>query len=363
MRLNGELKLGYYPTSDFVLNCLRTHFICEADVGHSNAPITLDPCCGAGEFAKCFRYPFALFGIELDTGRYLKARSCTVRCLEGDAFKAKISDELASLLFLNPPYNSGRGDSRLEHQFLKHFTPKLQIGGGLVYIIQKQYLASGPIAKSLVTHYENISVYAYPETEFDQVIVLATRCKPVSASQQDIAYIQATARAASGDLIPLGRQYENALKIRIPARQDRFCEPAGREDALPYDFSLNSIDFSLVEKEILNSRSLVALNASLFTDELKITENPPMPFKEGHCALLAVSGQLDGIIGEGEFRHIVKAIAKKNVTTTFECDPESGDSLKIMREHFVIESKVLLPDGTILCLGENKPDDENSEVA
>jgi len=104
-----------------------------------------------------------------------------------------LTNESITLLFLNPPYNYDRfGDQRrLETEFLKTTTPKLIRGGLLVYIVPLTLLGDESVASLLVAYYESLAVVRYPDTGYNQVIVLGYRRQHYkNPAKEEIAEIQ-----------------------------------------------------------------------------------------------------------------------------------------------------------------------------
>ena len=67
-------------------------------------------------------------------------------------------------------------------------------GGALVYIVPHQLLRDLDVASHLAGYYENITVYRYPDTEFNQVIVLGLkRMKFKMPSGEEVGQVQAWA--------------------------------------------------------------------------------------------------------------------------------------------------------------------------
>jgi len=349
MRQAGELNLGYYPTSKKVLEmCYRS---LDIDYTSQNRPIALDPCCGNGEIGDEFYYTDNL-GIELDMGRAMGAEKSMTKVLNSDAFKVNVQDDMASVLFLNPPYNQVKGGKRLEYMFLRKFMPSLQTGGILIFIIQRRYLQQGHIAKTLASHYSDLSVKGYPDTDFDQIIIFGVKRK--SPIQPDSEVVNQLQKDAKNKNLPM---LEYGLSYQVPPRLDILRDD--EEGNATYTFKALGFDFARALKETENTSATEALKKFLFVKKMdKNAKNPPMPFKSGHAALLAVSGFLDGVIGEGESRHIVKARAiKKKSEKVIE---EDEQIIRIRRDRFQIEAKVLLPDGTIKVL-TSKEDQEQEE--
>ena len=165
-------KCGYYPTSIHVAELLKTYFK-PAEIWR-----LLDPCAGEGTAASILAKALNCqsWGAELSPARAALAAEKMDRLFNTPWQSCHLTSESITLLFLNPPYSHDRlGDQkRLELEFLKSTTPKLMRGGALVYIVPHPLLRDLDVASHLAGYYENITVYRYPETGFNQVIVLAT---------------------------------------------------------------------------------------------------------------------------------------------------------------------------------------------
>ena len=75
---------------------------------------------------------------------------------------------------------------------------------------------------------------------------------------------------------------------------------------------------------------------------------PPLPLHTGYLGLLLANGYLDGVLGEGQDRHIVRGKVEK-ITNRY--DEYQGDVL-IEREvdSYRVSVKILRKDGEILTL-------------
>src|SRR5574341_1493283 len=104
MRLEAEIKMGYYPTPLSVVERIRT-FIRFPD---DNVNL-LDPCCGDGSGLKNLKgdAKATTYGIELDQNRANKAKKNLDHVLKGSYEEARISHNAFSCLYLNPPYDWG----------------------------------------------------------------------------------------------------------------------------------------------------------------------------------------------------------------------------------------------------------------
>ena len=173
MRPPALEKMGYYQTSIKVAQLLKTYFK-PAETGR-----LLDPCAGEGTAASILAKALNCqsWGAELSPARAALASEKMDRLFNTPWGSCHLTGESITLLFLNPPYSHDRlGDQkRLELEFLKSTTPKLIHGGALIYIVPHQLLRDLDVASHLAGYYENITVYRYPETGFNQVIVLGLK--------------------------------------------------------------------------------------------------------------------------------------------------------------------------------------------
>ena len=174
MRPDAMYKLGYYPTQPQTLAAIQTFLTAEP-----GTPIRLlDPCAGAGD---------ALFHIsrhlvvstpdlrpdlrlvELDYTRSEQIRTThadlggdaalgSLESIRGDWFAVAMSEQAVGLALVNAPYDFDLDDPdnrklRLEVKFLRNVTPKLQIGGVLVYIVPQRLLGHQKIVRWLAQHF------------------------------------------------------------------------------------------------------------------------------------------------------------------------------------------------------------------
>jgi hypothetical protein len=80
---------------------------------------------------------------------------------------------------------------------------------------------------------------------------------------------------------------------------------------------------------------------------------PPLPLHRGHLGLLLAAGELDGLVGQGPDRHLVRGIVRKTQITTAEHDDQRRTTRG--RESFVADVKLLFPDGTLRRLSQAAP--------
>src|SRR5207244_4310710 len=72
---------------------------------------------------------------------------------------------------------------------------------------------------------------------------------------------------------------------------------------------------------------------------------PLLPLHRGHLGLLLAAGEPDGLVGEGEERHLVRGIIEKVELES--ADYEDGAMSRRTREAFSVKVKALFPNGVI----------------
>ena len=133
MRLEGQSKLGYYPTPDQTLELLLT-WLSTPEPGLRRY---LDPCCGKGQALAAIasaHTPAETYGIELSDLRAAEARQALLHVINTGYEYAVLTDETFSLVLLNPPYdgeNETGGGTRMEETFLINTTSRLAADGVL----------------------------------------------------------------------------------------------------------------------------------------------------------------------------------------------------------------------------------------
>ena len=201
MRLEGQTKLGYYPTPDKSLNLILTWLRTSIDDGLRRY---LDPCCGKGEALSVIAAahgPAETFGIELSDVRAKDAERALNHVLNTAYEYAVLTDETFSLVLLNPPYdgeNSTGGGRRMEETFLLDTTARVAPSGVLIYIIPHQRI-NEKITRHLAGWYDDLRCFKLARDDYEvfgQVVIFGTRRKDYApASGDDLRAVQAWAEA------------------------------------------------------------------------------------------------------------------------------------------------------------------------
>jgi hypothetical protein len=214
MRLEGQSKLGYYPTPNASLDLIKTWLKRSDDEGPSTGSGQglrryLDPCCGQGEALAAIasaHSPAETFGIELSDVRAKIAERMLNHVLNTAYEYAVLTAETFSLVLLNPPYDgesSTGGGRRMEETFLIDTTPRLAPNGVLIYIIPQQRI-NEKIARHLAGWYSDLRCFKLTGDDYEmfhQVVIFGIRRKdytPASGDDQRAMLAWAEAKIITG---------------------------------------------------------------------------------------------------------------------------------------------------------------------
>ena len=331
MRLEARVKMGYYPTPLIVVESIKSF------IQFPEGASILDPCCGEGDALQKLAEGTGAktYGIEVDEFRAEEAKTKLDHLLKCGYEEMRITNGIFSCLFLNPPYDwetEEDSNERKEKIFLKETIKYLQPQGVLVYIIPQNKLDKS-IAKILAYRFEKFLIYKFPEEEYEafkQIVLLAVKKKESNIDQETLDKLVQ---------VPVKDLKE------LPAKDEPVYElPRGKDVEL---FKSVVIDEKEVSKEVENSPLWEKFREMARIEEQKIGR-PPLPLHTGHLGLLLANGCLDGIVGQGEDRHIVKGKVEKVVNKYTEY---KGDVLEERElEQYKVSIKVLKQDGEIITL-------------
>lgn len=289
MRLEGQAKLGYYPTPEQTLSHLVTWLRTDGE----GLRRYLDPCCGKGEALAAITIahnPAESYGIELSDVRAETAAKCLTHVLPAGYENAVLTDETFSLVLLNPPYDgegTTGGGVRLEETFLLNTTARLVSGGVLIYLIPHARL-SEKIARHLAGWYAELQCFKLPQAEygvFKQVILFGTRRRDYHA--------------------PKGKQLETLNQWRdgkeltyLTAGNGAYaippCSPRGKHNAA-FRFQYMPVTDEDMRREALGATGQLSATRAwcdLIPPTTPLTITPAMTPKKGHIGPQLLSGLL-----------------------------------------------------------------------
>jgi len=333
-RLHGRMKMGYYPTPPSVVERIRT-FLHFPD-GNVNV---LDPCCGEGLALRSLveGTEATTYGIELDEYRATRAMGNLDHVLHCGYEDARVSNSAFGCMLLNPPYDweavaSGEGHERKEKGFLKGTVKYLQPDGVLVYVVP-QKAVRGDIARILSYRFHDFSPYRFPDEEYDRFKQVVVFGKKKERGELDRDAVDRLDAIPNEDLTVI--PYADNPVYDVPS------------SPLVRLFRSSVIDEVELERELKKSTLWKKLH-EYGENAVNGVGRPPLPLHTGHLGLLLASGSLDGVVGEGPDRHIVRGKAEKVTHTEQEYQ---GDVLVERQiETYRVCVKVLKRNGEIETL-------------
>jgi Uncharacterised methyltransferase family (DUF6094) len=311
--------------------------------------VALDPCIGEGhalaaittgvEGLRC--------GVELDAFRAEQARTRADQVIHASAFDVHCPAESISLLYLNPPYDfeiSEGKNERMERVFLQHTYHWLTPGGVLVFVIPCSSLSD--CSEILAWNFKDVSVYALTEPEsvkYDQIVLFGirrTRSERDRVRDQEVSWQRMEYYRKSRDLEDLRKLHPLTER---PARV--YDVPLSGPVAL----TARGLPLDEIEDLLANSSAYDKARRLLVGHEDRVAGRPLTPLHGGHVGLLAVSGMLNGIFGEGLNLHVARWQSVKVIDKIEETD-DSGVTTIREKERFSHELRVVFKDGRVAVL-------------
>lgn len=334
-RAASRQKLGYYPTPLSVIERLRPL------LRFPERPFSvLDPCCGEGHaLAELVKGAEALtYGIEIHPGRARTTAKILKHVLSCGYEDARISHGSVSILFLNPPYDSDVRDDdgrtlRTERRFLRDTHPYLVPGGVFIYLIAHPHLDPST-TRLLSAWFERLAVYRFPDPEyarFRQIVIIGVRKARADLDDEEQARLD---RLRFGEIpaLPFAAAPSYAVPPTPPIPLFRSSRP----------------DPQLLAEEVAQAPAWRELWDSLPRLDGTSRTRPPLPLHTGHLGLLLAAGELDGIIGAGPERHLVRGLVRKDQISWTE--EEKDRIVEHTKDVFRIRVKLLFPDGALRIL-------------
>lgn len=119
------------------------------------------------------------------------------------------------------------------------------------------------------------------------------------------------------------------------------------------------LPLDVLEDALQRSTAMQNARGVLVREQQKLTGRPVLPLHKGGVGLLACSGMLNGVFGEGEMRHIAHWRSVKYVDEFTEAGEQEGDTIIHKRERFSHELTLAYANGNIVELSETKEGDAN----
>jgi hypothetical protein len=341
MRLEGRLKLGYFPLppaeGDKIRSMLQFPGLASASV--------LDPCSGKGAAllqltsgAKVHHY-----GVELDADRAEASSAAGIDVLHGNVFDTAAKSGQLSMLYLNPPYDTevgSSGNQRMEYLFLQHTFRWLMRHGIVLMVIPFEAVSS--CAGILSQHFRKVQVFALEDPDsqkYNQVAVFGVYDRVPGKEAEKMLY--QLKWGLSKSKLPVLKE-TNFPEYAVP--------PSGRASIVYKGLPLDQVEDRLLVSPAWENIS------NFFTPGHGVTDSRPLtPLHAGHVGLMCTSGLMNGVLGEGEGRHIAQWRSIKHTDESIE-ENEDGSKVVKRSERFSTELACVYQDGRVYLLTETPND-------
>ncbi len=333
-RLAAVEKGEYYPTPLSIVEQIASYL---APAQGRGVIRLLDPCCGEGlaleHLAALLRKHGAqvqTWGVEISPDRAAEAAGRLDLVIEAPFETVTwnhVREGVASLVFLNPPYDYSNKYGRMEYEFLTMAMPALVAGGVLVFIIPTTAVSWG-MAEYLYRHFQDIRVFRFGDEEgpagfdaFNQIVILATRRRESLRTLYEEGAAQAT-----GEFY---ETYSDSYTYRRGPVKDRVptALPEGTVYALPSaprDARMRRSRYTDAEMADLAARVQAQVEEEmagrLLASQAELPQ-PLMPPKVGHIAQIVAAG-LTGVI------ETAGRVFKGRVVKVTEVHPDPEDDRK-----------------------------------
>ena len=306
MRLEGQAKMGFYPTPE---NELEKIFNMINPQGTITA---IDPCAGDGRALKWIKEHYEnsiTVGIELEKGKfeeYIKGKFDIT--YNADALNEIVSaNGWADLLFLNPPYDDDVYSSvRLENLFLDRYTSVLAVGGLLIFIVPEKIIENS--ISNLILEYEPLVLYKFEDQIYNQWVFIGRKKgrKSLFSYKKDKPFKPADIKRF---YYVKGYYYERLFGEFLPISKIEL-KGKGRKPKIK---SLH-IDREELKKKLTDD----SFNEfAEIHDHLKAVSVEPITYpREGHLAVLLSAGLVNGQVDENTW--VMGSVSYKSFSNTEE---------------------------------------------
>lgn len=353
MRIQGKLKLGYYPLPKSEVQRMRRCIRFPAEQCQA-----LDPCSGTGAALKMLTAGSRarMHGIELDAYRAEEAQSVLDEVIQGSVFDTHAPVESFSLLYLNPPYDFEIGEGknrRMERLFLEHVARWLKPGGVLVFVVpfDRVYDCRG----ALTTQFRDKSIYRLTAPEsvtYKQVVLFGVR----RSRQERERMTDRAVNEGNWKLQQLTRSHDAIPPL--PDEPDRqYAVPPAPAARLEY----RGLPLDLIEDLLDHSPAWRQAQRITHAPKTEFSGRPLTPLHKGHVGLLCTSGLLNGVFGSADDRHVAYWESVKVVDRIEEEGEQADTTIVREKERFSQRLTLLYADGRIALLSERPASVKNGE--
>lgn len=280
----------------------------------------LDPSCGDGMALKLVTKSFTndnivKFGVELDKDNYEEAKPNVKYVIQADFMQeVRITREVFSFCYMNPPYGESLMRERYEKIFFKKVDTYIKKGGFLCYVVPYYiFVDDASLAKIITNRYDILSTMRFNDFTYKQVVLILKKKEANSTNPQMAATFQEYITAIDGvALIPPSVDESN-----------KFLVPASSPD------DVKTFEGQFADKELIKtipaqtSMPMMFRRACEIPSVFKTIGRPPEMPQDSQKFLLVACGYGKGEVGdeaEGD-RHLQRGRIIDGTSIRHEEDP------------------------------------------
>jgi tRNA1(Val) A37 N6-methylase TrmN6 len=342
--IGNKLKSGFVATpsrqGEYIKKLI--HFKGEGSV--------FDPTCGEGEILNQIVsdqvHTLTTYGVEIDQARASKAKKKLNFAIQAPIESMVITNDIFSLIYLNPPYDfeiKGVGEERAERKEYtelvrntRYLTPR----GLIVYVIPSYRFSDTRIARFLSTNFTNVGMMRFSDEDYEdytQCLFIGEK-KSVKNKEFNKSLYDFLIQMESDEFIK-----KNVTPIDRMIGHKTWDVPSGPSEVKTFYTKLeNKKDFI---EAIQQNKGFIAFKERTRPKQLVIGGDPIINIAQGQMALLLASGAVNGILGAGPHLHAVQGMEiVSKVETVQKTESSTTTKIRTKRE---ISVKVITPRGIV----------------
>ena len=353
-REQSRLVQGFFPTQPRIVAAIAK-LIQPAPEGNVTV---VDAGCGEGAALKALKERWGnpknvkLYGVESDKSRAEAAEKVLDECLWSNIEDSRPS-ACCSVLWFNSPYDSVRGEGRLEYELFDEVKDwPMRKDGLIVMIIPKKVIADrlSGFPRYLDKHYAVEGFWDYPlpeREEFGQCVWIGRR-RAVERFSYDM---------------PGWLEMEwPTLPVDEPIRKPFIAKPSA-------NLTLRRIEVG--DDVLSDSLSRSPLRHALLREAMAPEPplpRPPLSLRAGHVALLLAGGLCDSVIDDPDKgRFMIKgtlSVSRRKVKTEPKenADGETVAEVDYYRTKYALNVRALCERGGVIETYSSEPEEEEAEV-
>lgn len=305
---------------------------------------TLDLKAGADNLSDYLGSAGAItYGMEDDWDEADAARSRVANFIRGGPFQGtRISNDTFGLVVCRMPKLAADPEVKSFSSVqlgLVHYTDTKLVPGGLaLFMADPNTFAARSVHNALLRRFDLLGRWQ-----------IGANLNLVLARKLDI---RASGKIPEDlpDPQPIHRAWERlAPKIRVP------------HGTAPATFSSTILDVTQAMDLAKASPVWDEVDRDIMRRARAQKETPPLPLRQGHVALQLATGRLDGVIGQGDNRHVIKGRVIRRQGAPITTVLEDGRTETVLSETLAVEIAVLDRDGQVHRYVSEDVEDEEEE--